>query len=348
MKIGARILKTGIAVGLALYISHFLGLQPITLAGIAACVTVQPSLYRSWQNSLQQIQANIVGAVIGVALAMLLGTQPYVIALGVVIAIGINIQLKFHKSIPLAMVTVLAIMGSPSEAFWEVAADRFLLLFIGVISSILINVFFPPRHEKRLMKELGALQEQIVLHLRLLTETERAGRQVHEDIKKMAERFEELEQLYALFWEENRYRRQVFSRRTRKLLVMRQMVTTCKEGIDTLQYVEKHQREWEQHDVARFLINEELQKLAAYLEKVFLKYEGRIRTHGDHQQEIEEAEDVLTLADVLDTIESRQLLLRVLPVVVHLEDYWQQLERLDRTIEYYVRSQQEELSQPKA
>ncbi|MFS8580885.1 MAG: aromatic acid exporter family protein, partial [Novibacillus thermophilus] len=52
MKIGARILKTGVAVGLALYISRFLGLEPIIFAGIAATVTVQPALYRSWQNSL--------------------------------------------------------------------------------------------------------------------------------------------------------------------------------------------------------------------------------------------------------------------------------------------------------
>ena len=56
-------------------------LEPVTvnsvtndISGIAATVTVQPSLYRSWQNSLQQIQANVVGAIVGVVLAVLLGT----------------------------------------------------------------------------------------------------------------------------------------------------------------------------------------------------------------------------------------------------------------------------------
>ena len=58
MRLGARILKTGIAIILALFIASFLpdnvGLKSV--AGISAIVAMQPNIYRSiklFQNKLQ-------------------------------------------------------------------------------------------------------------------------------------------------------------------------------------------------------------------------------------------------------------------------------------------------------
>ena len=47
MKLGARILKTGIAIVLALLIAQLIGLPSPVFAGIAAIFAVQPTIYRS-------------------------------------------------------------------------------------------------------------------------------------------------------------------------------------------------------------------------------------------------------------------------------------------------------------
>lgn len=62
MKLGARILKTGIAIVLALYLATWLGLPTPVFAGIAAVFAIQPSIYRSFLTIVDQVQANIIGA----------------------------------------------------------------------------------------------------------------------------------------------------------------------------------------------------------------------------------------------------------------------------------------------
>lgn len=61
MKLGARILKTGIAIVLALYLATWLGLPTPVFAGIAAVFAIQPSIYRSFLTIVDQVQANIIG-----------------------------------------------------------------------------------------------------------------------------------------------------------------------------------------------------------------------------------------------------------------------------------------------
>lgn len=60
MKLGARILKTGIAIVLALYLATWLGLPTPVFAGIAAVFAIQPSIYRSFLTIVDQVQANII------------------------------------------------------------------------------------------------------------------------------------------------------------------------------------------------------------------------------------------------------------------------------------------------
>lgn len=338
MKIGARILKTGAAVGLALYISQLFRLEPIIFAGIAAAVTVQPSLYRSWQNSWQQLQANIIGAIVGIAMALLLGTEPYVIALGVIIVISINIQLKFMKSIPLAMVTVLAIMSSPSESFWEFAGDRFLLIFIGVISSILINVFAPPRYEKRLLGHLFDLHESIALNLRIMVETERETHHVRTDLMQLSKQLRELEELFSLYREENRYKKRRFSGHTRKIVVLRHMVEACQAGIDTLSLLEKHQEMLQKDESARCLIDEQLQKIAALQERVFLTYAGKLTPYLANHESMTEDESPLPLQKALRRFrDDEELLIHILPAILKINDYHEELKQLERTIERFLK-----------
>ena len=73
MKLGPRIIKTGIAVALALYICSILNLESAVFAGITAIHTIQPSIYRTWKQAWSQVQTNLFGGMIGLLGLLFLG-----------------------------------------------------------------------------------------------------------------------------------------------------------------------------------------------------------------------------------------------------------------------------------
>ena len=66
MKLGARVLKTGVAIVFALFIAELLNVPAPVFAGIAAIFAIQPSIYRSYLTILEQIQGNLIGAAIAI------------------------------------------------------------------------------------------------------------------------------------------------------------------------------------------------------------------------------------------------------------------------------------------
>lgn len=48
MQVGARVLKTGVAIVIALFLAEFFKLPSPVFAGIAAIFAIQPSIYRSY------------------------------------------------------------------------------------------------------------------------------------------------------------------------------------------------------------------------------------------------------------------------------------------------------------
>ena len=62
MKLGARTLKTGLAVAIALYVSKWVGIPSVTFAAISAIFAMQPSVKRSLNTLRDQTIGNILGA----------------------------------------------------------------------------------------------------------------------------------------------------------------------------------------------------------------------------------------------------------------------------------------------
>lgn len=81
MAFGARILKTGMAVTLALYLSMLLQFPSPVGAAIAAIFAMQPSIYRSWRYFLDQVQTSTIGAALALLGGMLLSNEPIAVGL---------------------------------------------------------------------------------------------------------------------------------------------------------------------------------------------------------------------------------------------------------------------------
>lgn len=149
MKLGARMLKTGIAITLSLYIAQLLNLQPILFAGIAAIFAIQPTIYRSYLSVVEQIQGNIIGALLAIAFTLLFGNHLLIIGLAAIVAIGIMLKLKLENSIRLALVTIIAIMEAPVDEFLYYASLRTFSIFIGILSAFVVNLIFLPPNMKQ-------------------------------------------------------------------------------------------------------------------------------------------------------------------------------------------------------
>lgn len=135
MKLGARIFKTGIAITLALYLASWIGLPAPIFAGIAAIFAIQPSIYRSFLIIIDQVQANIIGAVIATVFGLIFGPSPIMIGLTAVIVITIMLKLKIEHTISIALVTVIAILES--------AGDDFLMFALIRTSTVILECFLP-------------------------------------------------------------------------------------------------------------------------------------------------------------------------------------------------------------
>src|SRR5690554_694854 len=98
MKLGARAFKTGLATAIALYIASAFGFKAgVFAAAIAAVSSLQPSIHRSMATMVQQIQANIIGAILATILVLTIGNEPFLIGFGIMIVIGVCMLLKMKE-----------------------------------------------------------------------------------------------------------------------------------------------------------------------------------------------------------------------------------------------------------
>ena len=163
MKLGARVLKTGVAIVFALFLAELLNVPSPVFAGIAAVFAIQPSIYRSFLTILEQIQGNIIGAIIAVSFGLIFGHHIVAIGIAAIIVIGLMMKLKLEKSISLALVTVIAIMEVPGDEFVMFGLIRFGTVMLGVFAAFIVNlIFLPPKYEIKLFKSINAVQDDII------------------------------------------------------------------------------------------------------------------------------------------------------------------------------------------
>lgn len=212
MHVGARVIKTGIAVIFAIYLSRWFDLSSgVGFIVASSVLAIQPSIYRSWRQLLDNTVANVMGAIVAIGGVSLLGNHPIVIGLLVVLTIAINIQLKLEKSLDLSVFVVIALVFySPHGHYLVYAIHRFIFIMVGIAFATLINIFlFPPKVEERLFKEIRSIREELSLLLRLgATKEIEQSKRAEVDIEK---KLRKLDAMFELLKEERRFGRRKYS-----------------------------------------------------------------------------------------------------------------------------------------
>jgi uncharacterized membrane protein YgaE (UPF0421/DUF939 family) len=346
MKLGARVLKTGVAIVFALFIAELLNVPSPVFAGIAAIFAIQPSIYRSYLTIVEQIQGNLIGAIIAVIFGLLFGHHIVAIGIAAIIVIGIMMKLKLEKAITLAIVTLIVIMEFQGDEFMTFALIRFSTIMIGVFAAFIVNlVFIPPKYEVKLFRAIYTLQDDIIRWTRLAVRQASEHTSTKTALRKIKNRMDNIDTMYGLYREERRYLRKNRMAKSRKLVIYRQMLTTTKKSYELLQRLHKHENELVKlPETIQVLIQERLDGLLTYHEQLLLKYTGKLKPEHSNWHATEQYMHGNEVMDLfIDYISSKKLddsfeeltSYHLLYILSRILDYEENLEHLDTLIVSY-------------
>ena len=165
MKIGARILKTGIAVTITMYLCKLLNLEPAFFGAVATVVNMQPTIFLTVKSAKDQILVHLIGVSAGLAFGYLIGGSPLIMGVVSILLIVVYIRLGLNAGISMGIVAALFVMGSSQELFLPHALNRTGVIFTGLITAMVVNVFlWPPRYSQQLKTRLRESNEATVAY----------------------------------------------------------------------------------------------------------------------------------------------------------------------------------------
>ena len=152
-KIGSRTLKTGIAVTLAIGIARALQIEPAIFAAVSAIVNLQPTVYQSYINAIQQVAITAIGIVVGLIFGLLLGNMAITVGIASIVVILIALRLRLNSVILVGIVSVIFIVDTQKEFFIEHAFARISVIFVGLIVALLVNIILSPSDYRKFTLE---------------------------------------------------------------------------------------------------------------------------------------------------------------------------------------------------
>lgn len=337
--LGPRVMKTGLAVVLALYITKWLGLEPPVFAAIAATFTIQPSIYRSWKQVLEQIQANTLGAIIAVVSISIFGNNPIVIGLVMVIVIVISLKLKMEGSISLTLITVLVMMSSHEYEGILAAGNKFIIVLVGMGSAFLVNLIIsPPNYNRNFIEKMDSSFKTLSLLIRTAISNELTEKSFQDQWGQVKRDVSKLEELYRILDEEREKISKIKPLNVREMIVFKQMLTCLHQGLKLLDIIEDHFFQSRPAPDESREFDAQLEDLIKYHEMILLKFAGKTKVvPGTIEYPILEESGVFLEEIMKETSMEREYKLRLVIIGSAIFDYAFQLERLDEVVSQYQR-----------
>ena len=332
MTIGARVLKTGMAVALAIYLSELFGFSSPILAAVSAIFTLQPSIFRSWQQVSDQFQTNLLGALIALGAVQLIGNTPIAVGIVCIAVILLSIRLKMESTVGLTLITVVAVMEANATG-WLFAVERFLQVLAGMGAAFAVNVLvFPPRPRRQFQSYVQQSYQQLSLLLRTSISDEMKEQVYNEEKSKLHNTIDKLEERFNVLEEERSFRSSRRIERARQLLLAKQLIKAVTKGADLLDVVEEHYFPSPGAEEWALKLDSQIEHMTKYHEHLLLKLDGKIKPHSWlGAEELTGTHLARQLTDYLR--EDQEQHRRLVFVASALFEYGYQLRRLDKLID---------------
>lgn len=348
MRLGARMLKTGLAVAVALYTAVLIGLPAPVFSGIAAVFAIKPSIYRSFQTITEQLQANLIGVATAILVVISVGNDPFIIGLTAILVIGICMKMKMSETtVSLAIVALISVMAESNDLpFIEFSLYRFSALTLGILAAFFVNLLFlPPKYEIKLMQKIDRSTSDILQWLRVTTRHLSDYPALKGEIDRIENEINQIDSMYTLFYEERTYLKKNRLSKARKLIVFRQLISTTRTALDVLKAFNRLDEKIENipSDFQAVLV-QEVDKVIHSHEKLILSSMGRIKK--DHKETLRS----ITEPDIPKVVDSlihfyqhdEENKLVFLPLAAELMEYNEELFHLKKLLNSYENYHQEE------
>jgi uncharacterized membrane protein YgaE (UPF0421/DUF939 family) len=208
--VGGRIIKTSLAVGLSIFIAQSLGIERVTLAAIVAMVTIQRTFYRSIVQGAAKLGSVLLGALLGVAFAYVLGGTPVAYSLLILSVILICLWLNWQDNIFTASVVAIGIISSQAANLPLYSVQQLASAMIGAVVALAVNSLFSPRHAWDVRAKVAAVEQGLAEMIEIVAaemlSTEKRIEGMEERTRLLLAEVESGLQLSKLFREEQRFR----------------------------------------------------------------------------------------------------------------------------------------------
>lgn len=340
MHLGARSLKTGVAVTIALMAAIALGMTPPIMAGVAAAMTTHPSVQRSLRAMVQNIYGNFIGALIAVVVVIIFGDQPIVVGLTVVFVIALHLKFGLHRTLTLTMVTVIFIMSSgmtDNMQFLFEGIRRFSMICIGVVSATLVNLLiFPPHYEHTLYEQILEQTTMLFKWTRLLSGGASDNTKIKTEMAAFDSRKLKIENYYHWYKEERLFSKKFLLVKLRRTVIFREMITATRLLHHALNELDRNENTYRLlPSDFRETLRLRLSGLMTYHERVLLKFDGKIRRKRHEEQAKKDYCHSSELASTFFSFFTQNRTeewLDVLPLISTIIDYSQHVEHLDELV----------------
>ena len=341
VKVGPRVIKTGIAVTLALYICSIFDLESAVFAGMAAIFTIQPSIYRTWKQVWNQVETNTLGAIIALLALYFLGNNPFSIGLVMIIVILISLKLKMADTISLTLVTVLAIMSAPGNEDLVFALHRFGLTFIGMMSALLVNIFIsPPNYKKMYLNKVHTVFQNMSILMRTAVSNELTETSYQDQMKQLEDDLLSLEEQYKLFDEEREKMAKLNNIDLREIVVFKQMFKSLQQGFIVLEDIDAFYFQSNPTSEEDLFFDQHLELLIKYHELFLLKYAGKIKIdEPSFDHDLMEQTSTFLENVIYPYTQDQKQQIQLIVIGSSIYNYAYQINRLNTVVEQYQKNQ---------
>ncbi len=162
LHIGGRIVKTALAVTLAIFFAQQVGLgDRVTLAALVALLTVQKTFFHSLKQSMATLGAVLLGGILGTALGYFFGLTP--LAYGAAALLGILLCTRFgwYDQTILTTLTAIGTIFSGATVLGMHAVLQIAAALMGGVFALLINYLFNPNYRQELVKRILQIETDL-------------------------------------------------------------------------------------------------------------------------------------------------------------------------------------------
>lgn len=154
---GYRTIKTAVGAGLAIWIATLLDLEFATFAAIIVIMCIERTKKRTLNTINEKFFASILSLLLGVIFFELLGYNPIVFAIFILLFVPVLVRTNLQNGFITAMVIVLHIYAV-QEASVQTVLNELYIILIGMGIAILVNLIMP-NHEKNIEKNMFKVEE---------------------------------------------------------------------------------------------------------------------------------------------------------------------------------------------